>query len=89
MFYVWWALSNEQLDSSLNEGVECQFLIKLFLFYIFMFQSFNFWNYEIFQVKFNKYFITCGFYPSYGGGDICMWDVHLLFTNRLKVKGGS
>lgn len=32
-----------------------------------------------------KYFIACDVYPIYGGGDICMWDVHLLFTNRLEV----
>lgn len=54
-----------------------------------MFQSFNFWNYEIFQVKINEVFRACDVYPSYGGGDICMWDVHLLFTNRLELQGGS
>lgn len=30
-----------------------------------------------------KYFIACDVYPSYG--DIYMWDVHLLFMNRLEL----
>jgi hypothetical protein len=47
-----------------------------------MCQSFNFWNYEIFQVEINEVF-ACDVYPSYG--DIYMWDVHLLFTNRLEL----